>query len=214
MTTLYLDIETIPSQLDWVKEQIAQSIKPPATISKAETIEAWWRDKSKKAIDDEYRKTSFDGTYGQITCIGYAFDDEPAQTVGEHLEYFSEYTMLLDFASDINSRKITKIVGHNIFDFDLEFIKKRAIIHGVKIELPFLASKYDSVFYDTMTKWSTQKRISADKLARVLGIKGKSDIDGSMVWDMHQRGEHQAIADYCADDVRMVREIYKRMIGD
>ena len=212
MTTLFLDIETIPSQLDWVKEQIAKSIKPPATISKAETIDAWWRDKSKDAIDDEYRKTSFDGTYGQITCIGYAFDDEDVQTVGEHLEYFSEYTMLQDFAADINSKKITKIVGHNIIDFDMEFLKKRAIIHGVKIELPFLASKYDSIFFDTMTKWSTQKRISADKLARALGIKGKSDIDGSMVWDMHQRGEHQAIADYCADDVRMVREIYKRMI--
>ena len=212
MTTLYLDIETIPSQLDWVKEQIAQSIKPPATISKAETIEAWWRDKSKNAIDDEYRKTSFDGTYGQIACIGYAFDDEPVQTVGTHLQ-MTEHTILADFAADINSRKITKIVGHNVFDFDLEFIKKRSIIKGVKIELPFLASKYDSIFFDTMTKWSTQKRISMDKLARVLGIEGKGDVDGSMVWDMYQRGEDKAIADYCADDVRMVREIYKRMIG-
>ena len=125
----------------------------------------------------------------------------------------TEHTILADFAADINSRKITKIVGHNVFDFDLDFIKKRAIIKGVKIELPFLASKYDSIFFDTMTKWSTQKRISMDKLARVLGIDGKGDVDGSMVWDMYQRGEDKAIADYCADDVRMVREIYKRMIG-
>ena len=79
--------------------------------------------------------------------------------------------------------------------------------------MPFLASKYDSIFFDTMTKWNAQKRISMDKLARILGLQGKSDIDGSKVWDMYKRGEHQAIADYCADDVRIVREIYKRMIG-
>ena len=212
MTTLYFDIETIPTDLDWVIDDLRANIKPPAQYKKPESIAEWMEANAEQALADAIHSTGLDGSYGRITCIGYAFDDEPVQTVGTHLQ-MTEHTILADFAADINSRKITKIVGHNIIDFDMEFLKKRAIIHGVKIELPFLASKYDSVFFDTMTKWSAQKRIKMDKLARVLGIKGKSDVDGSMVWDMHQRGEHQAIADYCADDVRMVREIYKRMIG-
>ena len=212
MTTLYLDIETIPTDLDWVIDDLRAKIKPPAQYKKPESIAEWMDANADIELAKAIHATGLDGAFGRICCIGYAFDDEPVQTVGTHLQ-MTEHTILADFAADINSRKITKIVGHNVFDFDLEFIKKRSIIKGVKIELPFLASKYDSIFFDTMTKWSAQKRISADKLARVLGIKGKSDIDGSMVWDMHQRGEHQAIADYCADDVRMVREIYKRMIG-
>ena len=212
MTTLFLDIETIPTDLDWVIDDLRANIKPPAQYKKPDSIAEWMEANAEQALADAIHSTGLDGSYGRITCIGYAFDDEPVQTVGTHLQ-MTEHTILADFAADINSRKITKIVGHNIIDFDMEFLKKRAIIHGVKIELPFLASKYDSVFFDTMTKWSAQKRIKMDKLARVLGIKGKSDVDGSMVWDMHQRGEHQAIADYCADDVRMVREIYKRMIG-
>ena len=212
MTTLYFDIETIPTDLDWVIDDLRANIKPPAQYKKPESIAEWMEANAEQALADAIHSTGLDGSYGRITCIGYAFDDEPVQTVGTHLQ-MTEHTILADFAADINSRKITKIVGHNIIDFDMEFLKKRAIIHGVKIELPFLASKYDSVFFDTMTKWSAQKRIKMDKLARVLGIEGKGDVDGSMVWDMHQRGEHQAIADYCADDVRMVREIYKRMIG-
>ena len=212
MTTLYFDIETIPTDLDWVIDDLRANIKPPAQYKKPESIAEWMEVNAEQALADAIHSTGLDGSYGRITCIGYAFDDEPVQTVGTHLQ-MTEHTILADFAADINSRKITKIVGHNIIDFDMEFLKKRAIIHGVKIELPFLASKYDSVFFDTMTKWSAQKRIKMDKLARVLGIEGKGDVDGSMVWDMYQRGEHQAIADYCADDVRMVREIYKRMIG-
>ena len=212
MTTLFLDIETIPTDLDWVIDDLRANIKPPAQYKKPDSIAEWMEANAEQALADAIHSTGLDGSYGRITCIGYAFDDEPVQTVGTHLQ-MTEHTILADFAADINSRKITKIVGHNIIDFDMEFLKKRAIIHGVKIELPFLASKYDSVFFDTMTKWSAQKRIKMDKLARVLGIEGKGDVDGSMVWDMHQRGEHQAIADYCADDVRMVREIYKRMIG-
>lgn len=212
MTTLYFDIETIPTDLPWVIEDLRANIRPPSNYSKPETIEKWMAENAESAFEEKLHATGLDGSYGRICCIGYAFDDEPVQTIGTHLQ-LTEHTILADFAADINSRKITKIVGHNIIDFDMEFLKKRAIIHGVKIELPFLASKYDSIFFDTMTKWSTQKRISMDKLARVLGIDGKGDVDGSMVWDMYQRVEHQAIADYCADDVRMVREIYKRMIG-
>ena len=212
MTTLFLDIETIPTDLDWVIDDLRANIKPPAQYKKPESIAEWMEANAEQALADAIHSTGLDGSFGRICCIGYAFDDEPVQTVGTHLQ-MTEHTILADFAADINSRKITKIVGHNVFDFDLEFIKKRAIINGVKIELPFLASKYDSVFFDTMTKWSAQKRIKMDKLARVLGIGGKGNVDGSMVWDMYQRGEHQAIADYCADDVRMVREIYKKMIG-
>ena len=79
------------------------------------------------------------------------------------------------------------------------------------MNLPFDAKPWDEKIYDTMLKWDAKKSISMDKLARVLGIEGKGDIDGSMVWDMYKRGEYQQIADYCADDVNIVQSIYSRM---
>ena len=210
MTTLFLDIETIPTDLDWVIEDLRSGIKPHATYKKPESIAEWMEANAEQALQDAIHATGLDGSIGRICCIGYAFDDEPVQTIGTHLK-MTEYAMLRDLAADLKNKRITKIVGHNIAGFDLPYIKKRSIIHGVKINLPFNAKPWSDEIFDTMLKWDAKKFISMDKLARVLRIQGKSNIDGSMVWDMYQRGEHQAIADYCEDDVRMVRDIYKRM---
>ena len=212
MTTLFLDIETIPTDLDWVIDDLRAKIKPPAQYKKPESIAEWMEANAEQALADAIHSTGLDGSYGRICCIGYAFDDEPVQTVGTHLQ-MGEYTMLQDFAADLNGKKIDCVVGHNLASFDLPYIRKRAIIHGVKLNLPFDSKPWGNEIFDTMLKWDAKKFISADKLARVLGIEGKGDVDGSMVWDMYQRGEYQSVADYCADDVRMVRDIYKRMIG-
>ena len=212
MTTLYLDIETIPTDLDWVIDDLRAKNKPPAQYKKPESIAEWMEAKADIELAKDIHETGLDGSFGRICCIGYAFDDEPVQTVGTHLQ-MGEYTMLQDFAADLHGKKIDCVVGHKLASFDLPYIRKRAIIHGVKLNLPFDSKPWGNEIFDTMLKWDAKKLISADKLARVLGIEGKSDIDGSMVWDMYQRGEDKAIADYCADDVRMVREIYKRMIG-
>lgn len=45
----------------------------------------------------------------------------------------------------------------------------------------------DEKIYDTMLKWDAKKSISMDKLARVLGIEGKGDIDGQWFY-MYKRG--------------------------
>jgi len=79
MTTLYLDIETIPSQLDWVKEQIAQSIKPteptnyPADMF-AKNFETWktYIQNGKKSADEIIKMVE---TKGKLT------DEQRAQII-------------------------------------------------------------------------------------------------------------------------------------
>jgi predicted PolB exonuclease-like 3'-5' exonuclease len=48
-----------------------------------------------------------------------------------------------------------------------------------------------------------QPRASAplDELAQLCGFPGKLGMDGSQVWNAFQRGEIQAIRDYCETDV-------------
>ena len=210
MTTLYFDIETIPTDLPWVIEDLRANIRPPSNYSKPETIEKWMAENAESAFEEKLHATGLDGSYGQICCIAYAFDDEPIQTIGTHLQ-LTERSILADFSAELKDKRITKIVGHNIAGFDLPYIRKRAIIHCIPMNLPFDAKPWDEKIYDTMLKWDAKKSISMDKLARVLGIEGKGDIDGSMVWDMYKRGEYQQIADYCADDVNIVQSIYSRM---
>lgn len=210
MTTLFFDIETIPTDLPWVIEDLRANIRPPSNYSKPETIEKWMAENAESAFEGKLHATGLDGSYGRICCIGYAFDDEPVQTIGTHLQ-LTERTILADFASELSGKRITKIVGHNVAEFDLQFLKKRAIINCAKIDLPFDAKPWDEKIYDTMLKWDAKKSIGLDKLARVLGIEGKQGMDGSMVWDYYKAGRHAEIAEYCADDVRITRELYKRM---
>ncbi len=108
------------------------------------------------------------------------------------------------------------IVGHNVAGFDLPFLKHRSLINSVKppsqIIKAMAAKPWDSCIADTMLMWSSdsQKRASMDKLCRVFGIPGKGDFDGSMVADTWPVDPHKVI-EYCADDVRRTREIYKRL---
>lgn len=222
---LYLDIETIPSQRADVRDMIADTIKPPGTYKKAETIAEWEKNDEPAAIEESLRKTSLDGAFGQIVVIGAAIDDgEPVALYGENWqEGYCEQTILSSFNGWLSksiqpSEELsTVIVGHYVSEFDLRFIRHRSIINGVRphkvIARACEAKPWETdKVYDTMVQWSGVKdRISLDKLCLALGIPGKGDMDGSKVWDAVLNGRIADVAAYCADDVRKVREVHKRM---
>ena len=220
---LYFDIETLPTSDPEVVSNLHASVKPPGTLKKAESIDAWWKEDGEKAKADAVAKTSFDGMYGRIACICAAVDDgDPVALFDE-----DEAMMLLKFnrllfdAAKIEAHKLDlsapiQFCGHNIAGFDLPFLKHRSIINQVEPHPALLkamnAKQWDPCIADTMLMWSAdrEKRASMDKLCRAFGIAGKGDFDGSMVaatWPT----DPVRVIDYCCDDVRRTREIYKRI---
>lgn len=82
MIHVNLDIETIPQQPEeQIKARIAETIKPPGTIKKPETIKAWMEGIGDYAgvrealIDEQYHKTGLDGGRGHIICVTLSFGD-------------------------------------------------------------------------------------------------------------------------------------------
>lgn len=222
MPTIIIDIETVPSQLDWVREELSAGIRPPATLKKEESIAAWERDERPKAVEEAWLKTSFDGAFGQVFAIGYAIDSEPAKVLhAPNLSRASEINVLYDFfvamrhVSSGASGRPPVIVGHNVVSFDLGFLWKRAVVLGVQppIWWPMDPKPWSEQVYDTMTKFAgVGNRISLDRLCRVLGINGKGDgPTGADVWPMVQAGKFQEVADYCRADVYRTRDVYRRM---
>jgi len=222
--TITLDIETIGTEDADVIANIASTITPPGNISKAETIAAWEREKKPALIEEAVKKTSFDGTFGKIICIGWAFDDEPAQAVCKHDEcdvlnaFFDAMNTMASQNNKSGSINAIKpvFVGHNVVAFDLRFLWQRCVINGIKPPsfIPFNAKPWDSVVADTMLLWSPERerRISLDKLCTALSVKTSKDgMDGSNVWQAYKDGKIAEIAKYCADDVRAVRDCYRRM---
>ena len=214
---IYLDIETLPTTDAAFIADIANGIAPPGNISKPESIAAWNAEKKPAAVNEAVKKTSFDGLYGSIACICWAYGDNSVWFTDPCA---SEEEKLFDFFRDVDAMAKNmgevQFIGHNIAGFDLPFLKHRAIIHGIKpphVLMRAMAAKaWDSTIGDTMLMWSQdrEKRVSMDKLCKAFGIPGKGDFDGSMVaetWPV----DPQKVIDYCIDDVKRTREIYKRL---
>lgn len=216
MTYIYIDIETIPTQSAAVRLDIGESITPPGSMKKPETIAAWETNEKPQAIKEAIAKTSFDPAFGHICTIGFAIGDGTPQAYHAHTVE-EEKNAILAFFADLPSDTYTTptFVGHYISGFDLRFILCRAVILGIPIPkvIPRDIKPWGNGIFDTMTAWAGNRdTISLDKLCKALGIPGKEGFDGSMVAEAWANGQHDEIALYCMDDVAKVREIHRRFM--
>jgi hypothetical protein len=219
MTSLYLDIETIPAQSQEARDRIAATVKPPAAMKKAETIAVWEAEQKATAVAEAIDKTSFNAAFGQICCIGFAFDDSPATSISWPVNADNEKLMIsafFDEAGKIIGNRFPTIVGHFITGFDIRFIWQRCMVLGIRVPawLPKDPKPWDGGVFDTMTAWAgARDTISMDNLCQALGIDGKGDVDGSMVGKMFAEGKHKEIAAYCRDDIGRTRAIHLKMMA-
>lgn len=202
-----IDIETLPApELDPVGEKVTGIVK----------------------AKEAYARTALSGDTGRLLCIGFADErgggDVHCGVLGWDAERgcftCDERKMLREFWAmmrDFRPQR-DRIVGHNIFDFDLKFIYKRSVVHGVPpaVELSFARYRSQPIF-DTMCeweRWAFNGRISLDRLAKVLSLQSsKTDgVDGSRVSELFETGRHREIYDYCLRDVQLTRAIYRRMV--
>ena len=219
MTTyLYLDIETIPTDEPKLIDHIAASVKPPASMKKAETIEAWERDQKEQAIADAVAKAGLDGAYGRVCAIGmHASGGVPECFMLNRCDGEAQLlarTLAMVKASLPNGVPPV-IVGHNITGFDLRFLAQRCMVHGVCLPSwwPRDPKPWDSAVHDTMHLWAGHRDyVSLDKLCVALGIEGKSGTNGADVAGMWERGEYEAIREYCMEDVLRTKACHERMM--
>lgn len=217
---LYLDIETLGTDREDVREYIAATIKPPATMSKPETIAKWIAESKADAVEEAVSKTGLDGTFGRVCVIGWAFDDVGVSTL---YSADDEAQILNSFASAMNTVQLTEhyttcVIGHNVSSFDLRFLTQRFIVNGIKPPLLIQRAaqakpwEADKVF-DTMVQWAgVGNRISLEKLCLALSIPSpKSDITGATVAAAVAAGRINDVAVYCAGDVEATRAVHRRM---
>lgn len=206
MKTLTFDIETIPAD----KKQTEKLTK--LYTSKKNKIKNLDDLKEFGTLDDFLRRTSLDGSFGRILCIGYALNEEEPKII---CNIYNEKKNLEDFWDLCIG--VDKFVGHNILDFDLKFIYHRSIILGVKPTRSISFARYvvNGQVYDTIqewSKWSFSDKKSLEHLALAMDIPSpKEEIDGTMVADFYKDGKIDEICNYCMKDVVTTREIYKRM---
>lgn len=226
--TITIDCETLPAHTveqtdeETVAHTNSSDLTPqptaPATDDAATGTLSTARDGQRRSLN---------GDTGRLLCIGFIDEAGGRQSVKGVLGWNhergcftdDETEILRDFWELMRTFRpcVDRIVGHNIYNFDLRFIYKRSVVCGVRpsIELNFARYRNQPI-YDTMCeweKWNLRDQISLDRLARVLNLESPktNECDGSRIAELFERGEHQMIRDYCVKDVLTTRRIYRRM---
>lgn len=226
---LFLDIETTPGEGDFglVNPELQAIWTDKYTLLQQRNPERYSCTNPHDAYASE---AGIYAEFGRIVCIsvGYCYKDK---TNGErHIKTKSfagedERQIITDFM-DLVARFFTtpnhSFCGHNIKEFDIPYICRRALVNNVRLPdcLQIAGKKpWELNFIDTMDLWKFgdyKTFTSLKTLTALFGIPTpKDDIDGSEVARVYYQ-EHniKRIATYCEKDVVATIQVFLRLQGE
>jgi len=181
----------------------------------------------KLLVDEKYKQTALNDAYGRIICLGFIHERADGKVVIRKLLGYNgklkkllqnEFAVLAEFwrlLKDFDPSH-DQIIGHNIFDFDLLFLRKRSVINRVSIGLDFSFAQYTSrPVYDTLQEWKKDRKCLSKlgELANALGVHVPRGIDLGIaqIQEYLRVGKHTEVADNCFRRVVLTRRIYHRL---
>ena len=176
-------------------------------LKAGEKYEAAKIDYEKKVVEN----AALDARHGRILAIG--FQNEESFWCESGGDENNEAKILREFWSSFDVALVTKakVVGHNIFGFDLPFIIQRSWINGI-VPSPGVLDKgkwWSDVLVDTMARWQAGNHrsqfCSLDSLARVLRVGAKNG-DGKYFHQMWAEDRTKAI-EYLRNDLDMTYRV-------
>lgn len=206
---IFIDIETRPPT-GWTDEQKSALVKPPGNYRKQETIDRYILDHREEA----YRRLALDPMLGEVLCVGVAIEDDDPIVIYEDTEQKTLETLW----RGLEGRVGYSLVGHNLVEFDLPFIARRALRHGLDglCRRVWCSRRYGSpMFIDTLVHWrgpQFKARGSLTAVCEFLRIERLPDqLMGGQVFDAVRAGDRRGIIEHCMDDVKVTREVYRRL---
>lgn len=199
---LVIDIETIPRPgiMDtWFPEWAAQK-SPDATPEELE------------------RMAGLHAEFGMVCAVGYASPDvsEPVHSLtAATLE--DERETLMQFAETLQRYGGT-LIGHNIKAFDIPFLAKRYMAHGLRVPGTLcVAGKkpWEVPHVDTLQemKLGGDCSMSLRSACLLLGLGDpKADCSGGEVWGLFKAGDMGTIARYVESDVEYTRKLWRILL--
>lgn len=216
---LVIDIETVPVCQDFYQLDA--------------TFREQWKNKVSRQQEPEEEmvlaqrfaeRAGIFAEFGKIICIGLGyFEDAACTTI--RLKHFSaddERKLLEDFFGLLvktEQQNAIRFCGHNIKEFDLAYICRRAVIHNLELPLCLQLGQlkpWQHPHIDTLELWrfgDYKHYITLELLAVCLGVPtSKTDISGKDVARVYyEEKDLQRIADYCLKDVFTTALVYLRL---
>ena len=164
------------------------------------------------ALDPSQEKGALNALTGRVVCIGMLIDDGEAVTeimlAGE-----DEHVLLSGFWNTVRPGDV--IVGHNVLDFDIQFLQQRSWILGIQPSRTIDTRKYYTAdVIDTLQLWANwtgnKRGVTLDALGSVLGC-GRKIGEGAKVAEWWATRDIESIKKYCREDVRIAYRVFCRL---
>ncbi len=211
---MFIDIETVPlcQSYDMLSDDYKKFWDRKSSFFRAET----------ETAGDVYQRAGIYAEFGKIVCISVGLIVERDGAKIFRQKSFAdddEKALLIDFAkmiSDFSPKGDKVFCGHNIREFDMPYISRRMILHGIALP-PMLdlqgKKPWDVHHIDTLDLWKFgdyKNYTSLDLLAHLFDIPTpKDDIDGSQVARVYyEENDLNRIVTYCEKDVLTVARLY------
>ena len=227
--TLFIDIETVSQYGNY--EEIPEKAKPlwqqkANWFATKQGVE--WSEEFASQVYDE--KAGIYSEFGKIVVVSVGFLRRQGEAFSIKLKSFASDNEkeVLQGLSDLLRQHYKNpakdfICGHNIKEFDVPYICRRLIIHGMPLpEIIDVTGKKPwetGHLVDTMDLWrfgDFKNFTSLNLLAHVLDIPTpKDDIDGSQVGRVYwEEQDLERISVYCEKDVATCARVLLRLLGE
>lgn len=215
---LIIDIETVPGNSDF------HALSP--------LFQELWLEKFTKIAPDSdevaegyQNRSGIYAEFGKIICISAGYFPNKTDQKNFRIKSFAgddEAVLISQFFEAVkqfgSKIKMLTFCGHNIREFDIPYICRRAIVNHVSLpeQLHFQGKKpWEIMLLDTMHLWrfgDYKNYTSLKLLAGILDIPTpKDDIDGSMVGKVYWEEQNlDRIVTYCQKDVLTVAQLLLR----
>lgn len=223
---LFIDIETV-SQYSGYQEMDHRGQE--LWLRKHKVIQNRENSEEEASPTDTYeQKAGIFAEFGKIICIsvGYLQSDKDPEFRVKSFAGDDEKKILEDFSKLMNSHfsnpKKDYMCGHNIREFDVPYLCRRMLVHGLEFPnlLDISGKKPWDLEYllDTMQLWKFgdfKNYTSLNLLAYLHGIPSpKDDIDGSQVGSVYYNDDGlDRITAYCEKDVITVAKLFMKWQG-
>lgn len=218
---LFLDIETVPETYQFADTD-------PETARLFELKNARFKTETNTFEQVYNEKAGIYAEFGKIVCISVGFVRSTATGRVMYIKSYAhedEETLLRQFVRLLEDNYNTpdkRLCGHNSKEFDIPFICRRLLIHGIQLpNVLNLAGKkpWEIQHLDTMELWKFGDYKAYTSLALLCHIfkipTPKDDISGADVARVYyEENDLARISRYCEKDVVALIQLFLKMNGE
>lgn len=222
---MFIDIETVPqtSNMSLLPETLAHAWEDKYNVLQKRMPDKY--ENSTTAAEAFEKSAGIYAEFGKIVCISVGFIYQKNGEMSFRTKSYAddnEKKLLQEFflmAEKFFTTKEHTFCGHNIKEFDIPYICRRALINGLTLPEVFNISgkkPWEINFIDTLELWKFgdfKNYTSLKLLTAVFGIPTpKDDIDGSQVAMVYYKEKDlNRISLYCQKDVVATAQVFLKL---